>query len=184
MNHDELIDSLARLKGAMFKDISLGSVWLAQDRHRQKVRDEIRNGNCNWEDLRKPGNGIPRADLVVIRPSYDRFCIDIFEIKVNRFDFLSDIKTKKWEKYLPFCHRFYFAILNGVAKKKEIPSGVGLYEFGRVRTKSWSLIKGAKHREIRLPEEYLLSIIFYKQNRFIGYQRKLEALERYADKKQ
>ena len=51
-----------------------------------------------------------RADLVIIRPSYKRFCVSVFEVKVSRADFLSDIRSEKWRGYLPHCNRFYFAL--------------------------------------------------------------------------
>lgn len=49
------------------------------------------------------GNG-RRADLV----SIDRTAtITIVEIKSGRADFMSD---RKWQAYLPYCDRFYFAV--------------------------------------------------------------------------
>jgi hypothetical protein len=50
-----------------------------------------------------------------------------FEIKVSRADFLGD---KKWQNYLPYCNRFYFATTPGVVEPKELPDEIGLLELG------------------------------------------------------
>ncbi len=96
--HNDLAEDLAIAKGSFFLDVPLGSVWFAPY-----------------------GEGVPRADLVEIKPSYTRFCVSIYEVKVSRADFLSDIKSGKWRGYLPHCHRIYFATPAGLVDKKEIP---------------------------------------------------------------
>jgi hypothetical protein len=152
ITHDELVENLYRAKGGGFLNIPLGSVWKAIYHNHQY---DVKYGN-------KSSQKVYRADLVRIRPSYTRFCIDIFEVKISRSDFLSDIRTKKWMGYLPHCHRFYFAIKSGVADLTEIPDGVGLMVYGG---KGWRTIKGAENRSPEIPAETLLSLIFYKQRR-------------------
>jgi hypothetical protein len=49
------------------------------------------------------------------------------EIKVSRSDFLRELKARKWEGWLPFVHRFYFAAPAGLLRLDEIPDGCGLY---------------------------------------------------------
>jgi hypothetical protein len=102
---------------------------------------------------------IPLADLIVVRPSYTRFCLDIHEVKSTRSDFLSDIRSNKWRKYLPHCHRFYFATLPGVCKKIEIPSEAGWMVRG---DRGWSGCKMAPRREISINIDMLLAMLFYK----------------------
>ena len=49
-----------------------------------------------------------------------------YEVKVSRSDFLSDVRSGKWEKYLAWCHRLYFVFPMGFSVASgEIPKGVG-----------------------------------------------------------
>lgn len=156
MKHDELLDNLAIAKETIFKNVNLGSPHHAWD------------ANIG---------GVPKADILKVFPSYHRFLIDIFEVKSTRRDFLSDIRTEKWKKYLPFCHRFYFAILDGIAEKHEIPEDAGLYVYDK---KGWICRKLTTKREIELDMQMLLSIIFYRQKKqnsnryFLSHWKELE----------
>ena len=50
-----------------------------------------------------------------------------YEIKTSRADFLSDIRSKKWKRYLPYCNEFYFVLSNlSVGYIPDLPEGVGL----------------------------------------------------------
>jgi len=49
-----------------------------------------------------------------------------YEVKISRQDFLHD---KKWEGYLEYCTKFYFAAPKGVIKPEELPESIGLIEF-------------------------------------------------------
>ena len=137
IEHDELAEDLAAAIGLMpFLNVPLGSVFLAH----------------NHKDP-------PRADVVGIKPSYNRFCLSVYEVKVSRADFLSDIRSEKWKLYLPHCHRFYFAMPQGIARKDEIPDPAGLYVKG---PKGWAVIKGAKKLDNEIPVETLKALIFSK----------------------
>ena len=130
--HRELCFSLAEAKNTDFIEIPLGSVWL---------------------DRNSGSFGV--ADVITIKPSYTRFVLDIYECKTSRNDFLTDLKSKKYEKYLPCCNRFYYACIKGVASKEEMPEGVGLLTIG---DKGWKTIKSAKKRNIDIPKEVHLSL--------------------------
>jgi len=108
--HNELAEDLANIKGTNFLDVPLGSVWLERPQ---------------------------RADVVEVKPSYTRFCVSIYEIKVSRADFHSDIRTEKWKGYLEHCHRFYFTLPSGLVKKREVPEGAGLIVRGET---GWSTL--------------------------------------------
>lgn len=150
IDHDALLENLAMAKGTIFKNSCLGSPVLAS------MSGELIKTDKRWKYKR---NGVPRADIVVIKPSYTRFLITIHEVKATRPDFLSDIRTGKWEKYLPHCHRFYFAMPKGIANKKEIPGDAGLLLYGE---KGWYVAKMAKVREVEIPTETLLALLFYR----------------------
>lgn len=131
--HRELCFDLAEAKATRFIEVPLGSKYL------------------NW-------GSVSQADVITIKPSYNKFNLDIYEVKVTRSDFVQEIKRKKYEASLPHCNRFYFAVLAGIAKPEEIPEGIGLIVRGE---NGWSTIKSAKKRKIEFDEQMLLSMIFY-----------------------
>ena len=117
--HRELCFDLAEAKGTRFIEVPLGSKYLS------------------WGE-------VSQADVITVNPSYNKFNLDIYEVKVTRSDFLGEIKKKKYEASLPHCNRFYFATLSGVCKPEEIPDGIGLIVRG---DNGWSTVKRAKKRE-------------------------------------
>lgn len=136
--HDDLAEDLALSKGSIpFLNACLGSNYL------------------KWGKT-------PRADLVVCRPSYKEFTLSIFEVKISRPDFLSDIRKDKWRLYLPHCHRFYFAAIDGVCTKADMPEEAGLM----IRNdKGWYTAKAAPRLQSDVPKDTLLSLIFARQRR-------------------
>lgn len=137
--HDKLQDSLAMAKGTIYQNVNLGS----------KLGDPT----------------IPRADIVRVSPTYIEYNVEIYEVKQARADFLSDIRTEKWKKYLPYCSRFYFAVLKGMASKTEMPKEAGLYVYNPEK-KSWTCTKAAPKRLINGDPvfiEMLLSLTMYRQ---------------------
>lgn len=137
--HDDLAEDLAIAKGGIpFLNVCLGSAW--------------DNG----------GQKTPRADLVVCRPSYNKFCLSVYEIKVTRSDFLSDIRLGKWRDYLPHCDRFYFAVCKGILDITDIPLEAGLIIRG---PKGWHTRKAAPRMDHEIPLATLKSLIFAKQRR-------------------
>ena len=154
--HRELCFDLAEAKNTRFIEVPLGSKYL------------------NW-------GSVSQADVITVKPSYKRFSLDIYEVKVNRSDFLGEIRKKKYEASLPHCNRFYFAVLSGVAKLEEIPKGIGLLVRGE---NGWSTIRNAKKRNIEFDQHMLLSMIFFNgrvynkrriemENSFYGIRREL-----------
>lgn len=137
--HDKLLESFALAKGIVFKNCNLGSKWM---------------NDCSYK-----APPLRRADLVVIKPSYTQFCIEIIEVKASRQDFLQD---KKWQEYLPYCHLFSFACPKGLINRKELPEDVGLWVYDKEK-KTWRCSKSGKLREIELNLEFLQALIFYRQ---------------------
>ncbi len=62
-------------------------------------------------------------DAWAMKKSWDNLNFIGYEIKVSRSDFKGD---RKWRKYLPFCHNFYFACPKDLIKQDELPDGIGL----------------------------------------------------------
>lgn len=138
--HRKLCEDLAQTKGTKFFEVPLGSVWAGSV-----------SGNSSTQI----------ADVVTIKPSFTRFLVDIYECKVTRTDFLKDLKSEKWKGYLEHCNRFYFAVLSNVAKKEEIPEGIGLIVRGE---KGWTTIKMAKKIDQQIPYDTMMSMLFKKQS--------------------
>lgn len=65
--------------------------------------------------------GSGRMDLVRTQGSP---LVDAYEIKSCRADFTSD---KKWQQYLPYCHRLSFVTVKGAILPEELPEDIGLF---------------------------------------------------------
>lgn len=134
LNHRQLAEDLADARDTPLIEVHCGSPWMQR--------------------------GVPRADVVNIRPSYTRFCIDIYEVKTSRSNFLSSINSGKWKKYLPHCHRLYFALPAGIVSRDEVPVPAGLIVRG---SKGWTVVKGAKNRKTDIPQMTILAFLFYRK---------------------
>lgn len=165
-NHDKLAEDLADHIGPIpFLNVFLGS----------PVNYSM--ASSTWVHSNLPDNlreeaitiGEPqRADLVKILPSYTKFTVSIYEIKVSRNDFLSDIRKDKWRGYLPHCNRFYFAVAEGVAKKQDIPEEAGLMIRGK---KGWTTVKAAPANNREIPRITLMSLAFARQRQTVRERR-------------
>lgn len=65
-------------------------------------------------------------DAIAVKKSWTRPCVTIYEIKVNRQDFLGD---EKWAAYQQFCNRFSFVCPRGLIAPEEISTGCGLITY-------------------------------------------------------
>ena len=180
-NHRKLCEDLALAKQTIFVEVPLGSVWAGQlqglnssvflewSKRNLRTEKEIEEyRRRNW------GKGTQIGDVVVVRPSYTNFCIDIYEVKVRRSDFLKEIRSEKWKGYLPHCHRFYFACLSDIIwGKKEIPEPAGLIIRGE---RGWRTAKRAVCRDITVPHETLLSMLFFRQKGFRSWRSREKVL--------
>lgn len=70
--------------------------------------------------------GSCRPDVLAINKSYTRWNPTVYEIKVSRSDFLSDVKSGKWAKYYDAASAVSFAVPAGLVKKTEVPEKAGL----------------------------------------------------------
>lgn len=114
-------------------------------------------------------NGVPRADVLAVKPSYTKFAVHIYECKASRADFQADVNAGKWQSYLPFCHRLYFACPAGVIRKEDVPEGCGLMCRGE---KGWATVKQCRPRTgIEFEVETLLGILVTCGNREIRSPR-------------
>lgn len=116
----------------------------------------------------------PVPDIMMFKRDYKRKQIVIAEIKVHRADFLKEMKTKKYEKAIPFADKLYYVAPRGMIKPKELPENWGLYEHERVYGKDYFYqAKYAKAKKIELHSDILWSLILSLEKEII----KREALE-------
>ena len=103
----------------------------------------------------------PCPDALRVRMSYTRPDFAIYEIKVSRPDFLSDIRSDKWQTYLPYCSRFYFATpAEGVCTIDDIPFVAGWLVRG---PNGWITKKTPKVREFTPDFHYCLALLISEQ---------------------
>jgi len=139
-SHSELVNSLYQSlnQGRIcFKEVGLGSRFL-------------RNGE------------IPIPDVMTFQKSYTKPDVRIYEVKASRADLMGDVKKAKWEKYLPFCDRLFFAVHDSV-KYEDVISHlpVGIMKFSE-KSGKWSIVRMAPNnkRTQEIPEEVFLSLMF------------------------
>lgn len=100
---------------------------------------------------------LQRADVVGLNKSFTQPNLRIYEVKVSRADYLSDIGRGKYAGYLKSADQVYFAVPQGLIKVAELPQdGVGLIIRGET---SWSVAKAARRQDFKLTEEILLKLL-------------------------
>lgn len=81
-----------------------------------------------WQDMQLGPVGSARPDVYVMSKSYSRMHARAYECKVSRADFLSDVTSGKYQRYLQFASCVVFAVPAGLISKSEVPAGCGLIE--------------------------------------------------------
>lgn len=120
-------------------------------------------------------NNVGVPDLFVMRKSYTRPEIRIYEVKASTADLRGDLRKGKWLRYLPFADRMYFALGPEVDEKSLYPENVGIMKRG---PKGWKTLKPAPRNPERkvLPETVLFSLMMNGRRR--NYYDRLSRLER------
>ena len=156
LTHRELQDNLAitlkAQKRLVLQEVDLCSRWA-----------NVATVHYNHEEKKaeiRASPGAPRIDVLRVSESYTRFEVFAYEVKASRADFLNDIRTGKWRAYLPYCHRFYFAVSYGVCEVSEVPIECGLL-IRRKSGKGWQTVRQAPVRqEIEWSSETFLAVLF------------------------
>ncbi len=113
-------------------------------------------GRMVWEDMPMGPSGSVRPDVFTMFKSYSKPRPMVYEVKVSRADFRSDITSGKWHGYTEFAGAVLFAVPKGLVKKSEIPAGCGMI----VRSdKVWRTVKGPTIGRSRLSEDILLKLL-------------------------
>lgn len=144
MTHRQLADELALVKTMSLVEVPLGRMW--EERNR-----------------------VPRADVLEVKPRYEDFVVTIYDVKRTRTDLLKSLREEKWKKYLPHCHRFYFACVKGIVHKRDLPTGVGL----TLRNENgWYTPEAAAFRDLEIPLDTMKSIMFQRVKRELTDRRR------------
>jgi len=83
-----------------------------------------------WTNTQLGPSGSPRPDVFTIDKSYANFKADAYEIKVTVSDLRHDITAGKWQKYMQFAHRVWFAFPRGLVPVDTIPLQCGVILLG------------------------------------------------------
>jgi len=110
------------------------------------------------------------ADVLAVRKSFTNPNFVIYEVKVTRSDFLSDVNRGKYRRYFPDCCQLYFVAPTGVIKKEDLPEGTGLIVRGE---NGWHVTKAAPRREHKPDEQLLLKLLMR------GYENRLVEWKQY-----
>lgn len=112
-----------------------------------------------------------RMDAWVMSKSWANPCVTVYEAKTSRGDFLKD---EKWQRYLAYCNKFYFACPAGVILPEECPPEAGLMlvsaNAGRVYTK-----KKAPYRQVTIPEQVYRYILMCRARITRDSQRSVQS---------
>lgn len=79
-----------------------------------------------WTDMQLGPAGSARPDVYAIEKTYTALRARVFEVKVSRADFLSDVTSGKYLRYSAFAGSITFATPAGLITKAEVPKGCGL----------------------------------------------------------
>ena len=79
-----------------------------------------------WTDMQLGPAGSARPDVYAIEKTYSALRARVFEVKVSRADFLSDVTSGKYLRYAAFAGSITFATPAGLISKAEVPKGCGL----------------------------------------------------------
>lgn len=105
---------------------------MTHDELQEDLARHLRGGTDRmvWTNTQLGPSGSPRPDVFTIDKSYANFKADAYEIKVTVSDLRHDITAGKWQKYMQFAHRVWFAFPRGLVPVAEIPRECGIILLG------------------------------------------------------
>lgn len=110
---------------------------------------EVKNGPTQFS------NHLLKLDALAFKKSWANPCMTGYEVKVDRNDFLRDIK---WPGYKAYCNKLYFACPRDLIKPEELSEDVGLIYYNPEKDTIFTK-KQALFREIEIPIDMLLYLI-------------------------
>lgn len=120
-------------------------------------------------------------DVLAVAKSFSNVRVNIYEVKVSRSDFTSDVNRGKYQIYLKDCTQFYFAAPSGLIKKQDLPEGCGLII--RTDDHGWHVAKAPPRREFKWTETLLLRLLMRGYEDYFPKMRTLDA-QRFENQKE
>lgn len=148
---------------------------LAEDLARSKDQSQwlswvqIPLGSVTWRNGHSP-----RADVLSARKSFSNPNFIIYEVKVSRSDFTTDVNNGKYRAYFEHCCQLYFAVPKGLITKDEVPTGTGLIVRG---DNGWRVMKSAPRREHTPDVELLLKLLMRGYEDHLAQWKQYERLK-------
>lgn len=150
LDHDAFADRLA--------------IYLERDRAKKcwnNIAMPVKHSNGYVE-----ATGKERPDIIAVNRTLNIYGLEphIYEIKVSRSDFLQDVRTEKYKKYLGYAHKFYYAVPYGLVEKEEVPKELGLIVCQRGTHYDypvwyrWKIIKNCKDLGGSLEPHHILKL--------------------------
>jgi chaperonin cofactor prefoldin len=164
------------MKESKAKEVNITSADIKKSLESRHQKDfyltEVKTGSTWFDKFYK-------IDAMAMAKSWRNPKVTMYEIKVNRNDFLRD---QKYQNYFAFCHEFYFACIPDLIQRDEIDAHAGLiYSTG----KSNRIIKKALYREQQIPSEIFQYIIMNRinENPYPFFNDKIEYFEAWLQRK-
>lgn len=120
----------------------------------------------------------PRLDMWVMARSWRHSRFIGYEIKVNRSDFINDLK---WREYLKYCTEFYFVAPPDIMDQSELPEEAGLLVTSRNAKKLYTK-KKAPMRDIEIPQSILVYILMCRAHIVGDMMRNRPRIEIYKER--
>ena len=109
-----------------------------------------------WRDMQLGPVGSRRPDVFTLMKSFSQPRPTIYEVKVSRSDYLSDVRSGKWTAYRKFAGIIMFAAPAGLLRKDEIPFTAGLIQR---HAKSWRWAKRPVPHDCEIPQDAWMKLL-------------------------
>lgn len=118
-------------------------------------------------------HGCPIPDIFVMNFCYKRPNIRIYEVKASTADLNGDVRRDKWESYVPYADKIWFAVGPDVETDRLSNQPVGIM---RREQKGWKVERKAPLLPGRKPfdEKTMFSLLFAKQA--LSYDNKMKVM--------
>lgn len=129
-----------------------------------------------WTDMQLGPQGSPRPDVYTINKSYVRPLPLAYECKISKADFMSDVTSGKWQKYLEFASGVIFCAPKGLISKDDVPSTCGLIIYN-AESDAFFKAKGPTLIPVSLPQEAMLKLLIDGVRRIHTERRTIDISE-------
>ena len=109
-----------------------------------------------WKDMPAGPSGSVRPDIFCLMTSFTKPNPQVFEVKVSKSDFRSDVTSGKYLEYLRFAGSVAFAVPAKMITKADLPERCGLMCRSE---KGWRTLRAPTFSPVTMPQEMLLKLL-------------------------